>query len=237
MPRRRRELRKGIHLAELEDQLSHRPSNLSSDHRLKSMFNDIPKSSITAQLRIVATSTAAPQPQTTDLQNIRAQIVWSRFVLPAMRSMATTHVQSTKDIESGGYEALEKLKRELNIKHCPRRKTPMEKTAGCNHMTCGGCKAQICWACMAVFEVSEHCYDHMRKKHGGFGIVEPDLVRWCRAWVDLLDLTGNWALQYKFISRMWVLVDKDNVVKVRRCCRASVPRVTSLRLCIISNSD
>lgn len=75
-----------------------------------------------------------------------------------------------KDIESGGYEALEKLKRKLNIKDCPKCKTAMEKTEGCNHITCGGCSAHICWVCMAVFGTSGPCYEHMTKKHGGIGL-------------------------------------------------------------------
>ncbi|KAJ4360887.1 uncharacterized protein N0V89_001455 [Didymosphaeria variabile] len=75
-----------------------------------------------------------------------------------------------KDIQSGGYEALEKLKKELNIKDCPKCSTPMEKTEGCNHMTCGGCKAHICWVCMGVFSTSSQCYDHMSEKHGGIGL-------------------------------------------------------------------
>ena len=75
-----------------------------------------------------------------------------------------------KDIASGGHKALERLKRELNIKDCPKCTTPMEKTEGCNHMTCGGCKSHICWVCMAVFETSSPCYDHMNKKHGGIGL-------------------------------------------------------------------
>ena len=84
-----------------------------------------------------------------------------------------------KDIESGGYEALEKLKRELNIKDCPKCKTPMEKTEGCNHITCGGCRAHICWVCMAVFGTSGPCYEHMRKEHGGIGLEELNyLVNW-----------------------------------------------------------
>ncbi|EXJ91896.1 hypothetical protein A1O3_00446 [Capronia epimyces CBS 606.96] len=75
-----------------------------------------------------------------------------------------------KDIASGGYEALQRLKRELNIKDCPKCTTPMEKTEGCNHMTCGGCKAHICWVCLAVFDQSGPCYDHMNKEHGGIGL-------------------------------------------------------------------
>lgn len=75
-----------------------------------------------------------------------------------------------KDIASGGYEALRKLKHELNIKDCPKCTTPMEKTEGCNHMTCGGCKAHICWVCLAVFETQGPCYKHMSEVHGSWGI-------------------------------------------------------------------
>jgi len=75
-----------------------------------------------------------------------------------------------EDIKSGGYEALEKLKKELNIKDCPRCKTSMEKTEGCNHMTCQGCRAHICWVCLAVFETPGPCYDHLGKTHGGIGL-------------------------------------------------------------------
>lgn len=74
-----------------------------------------------------------------------------------------------KDIASGNIKALEELKKELNIKDCPRCKTSMEKIMGCNHMRCGGCKAHICWECMDVFETESPCYDHMNKMHGGNG--------------------------------------------------------------------
>ncbi len=75
-----------------------------------------------------------------------------------------------KDIASGGYEALERLKKRLRIKDCPRCKTSMEKTDGCDHMTCAGCKAHICWKCMAVFEGPTQCYTHMNRMHGNIGI-------------------------------------------------------------------
>jgi hypothetical protein len=39
-----------------------------------------------------------------------------------------------KDIALGGYKALTKLKRELNIKDCPKCTTPMEKIEGCVSM-------------------------------------------------------------------------------------------------------
>ncbi|OAG44198.1 hypothetical protein AYO21_01655 [Fonsecaea monophora] len=74
-----------------------------------------------------------------------------------------------KDIASGGYEALERLKKKLNIKDCPKCTTPIEKTDGCNHITCRGCKAHLCWVCMAVFNDGPSCYAHMSEAHGGHG--------------------------------------------------------------------
>jgi hypothetical protein len=75
-----------------------------------------------------------------------------------------------KDIASGGVEALARLKKELNIKDCPRCSTPIEKTDGCNHMTCVGCRVHICWVCMAVFDTDGPCYAHMNRVHGGIGL-------------------------------------------------------------------
>ena len=61
-------------------------------------------------------------------------------------------------------------KRERGIKDCPKCSTPMEKTEGCNHMTCGGCGAHICWVCLKVFDTSGPCYHHMNSVHGGIGL-------------------------------------------------------------------
>ena len=46
----------------------------------------------------------------------------------------------------------------------------MEKTEGRNHMSRGGCKAHICWVCMAVFEIQGPCYAHMTREHGRIGL-------------------------------------------------------------------
>ncbi|KAI0101025.1 hypothetical protein GGR51DRAFT_530958 [Nemania sp. FL0031] len=71
-----------------------------------------------------------------------------------------------QDVSSGRQEANERLKREMGIKDCPKCKTPLEKTEGCNHMTCT-CGAHICWVCLETFDSSPACYDHLNKKHGG----------------------------------------------------------------------
>jgi hypothetical protein len=71
---------------------------------------------------------------------------------------------------SGDLQALNKVKRELGIQDCPRCETSMEKTEGCNHMTCKGCSCHICWVCLATFNEGSVCYAHMRRLHGGIGI-------------------------------------------------------------------
>ncbi|KAK0247287.1 hypothetical protein LTS09_017566 [Friedmanniomyces endolithicus] len=81
-----------------------------------------------------------------------------------------------QDLESGGYAAFEKFKKEMQIKDCPKCSTPMEKTDGCNHMTCQGCGTHICWVCMRTFGASGPCYDHMNKAHGSIGLGEIDYV-------------------------------------------------------------
>ncbi|KAI0436738.1 hypothetical protein F4803DRAFT_207778 [Xylaria telfairii] len=74
-----------------------------------------------------------------------------------------------QDVSSGRQEANERLKKEMGIKDCPKCKTPLEKTEGCNHMTCR-CGAHICWVCLRIFEASGPCYTHMIKEHGDIGL-------------------------------------------------------------------
>ncbi|OTA54504.1 hypothetical protein K449DRAFT_377491 [Hypoxylon sp. EC38] len=74
-----------------------------------------------------------------------------------------------KDISTGGLKAFERLKKEIGIKDCPKCKTPLEKTDGCDHMMCR-CGAHICWVCLRLFESSEPCYEHMNKEHNGIGL-------------------------------------------------------------------
>jgi predicted Zn-ribbon and HTH transcriptional regulator len=72
-----------------------------------------------------------------------------------------------KDLKSGGLEAFERFKKSMKIKDCPKCKTPIEKIDGCNHMTCGGCAAHLCWICLKIFPTGVLCYDHLSKEHGG----------------------------------------------------------------------
>lgn len=78
---------------------------------------------------------------------------------------------------SGDYKALQAAKKKLGIKDCPSCGTLIEKTFGCNHITCSACETHICWVCLQTFPKGGQVYDHMRHKHSGIGIPEfPDLV-------------------------------------------------------------
>ena len=56
------------------------------------------------------------------------------------------------------------LAAQQGYKRCPRCAILIEKTAGCNHMSCK-CGVHICWKCMGVFPSNE-IYNHMRSTHG-----------------------------------------------------------------------
>ncbi|KAF4611182.1 hypothetical protein D9613_007285 [Agrocybe pediades] len=56
-------------------------------------------------------------------------------------------------------------------KKCPQCSIWIEKTEGCNHMTCK-CGAHICWRCMGIFSVNE-IYEHMNTVHNGIYEREP----------------------------------------------------------------
>ncbi|KDQ28079.1 hypothetical protein PLEOSDRAFT_1010550, partial [Pleurotus ostreatus PC15] len=62
-----------------------------------------------------------------------------------------------------------------HAKRCPNCQAPIEKSGGCNHMSCRRvyvvvnsqrCGAHICWKCMGVFSANA-IYPHMGAEHGG----------------------------------------------------------------------
>ncbi|PBK78404.1 hypothetical protein ARMSODRAFT_39896 [Armillaria solidipes] len=63
------------------------------------------------------------------------------------------------------------LLQQRGIKKCPTCSRLLEKTEGCNHMTCP-CGAHICWRCMGAFDAGQ-IYDHMNTSHGGIYGDEP----------------------------------------------------------------
>ncbi|KAF9266876.1 hypothetical protein L218DRAFT_996420 [Marasmius fiardii PR-910] len=68
-----------------------------------------------------------------------------------------------------GDRLFEKWAKEHGVKHCPGCKAPIERTEGCNHVTCTRCQSHICWVCMETFPRGEGIYSHMRAEHGGIG--------------------------------------------------------------------
>ena len=52
-------------------------------------------------------------------------------------------------------KSFENWKDSSKVKRCPNCKYFIEKTQGCNHMTCIYCKYQFCWLCMQKYD-SEH---------------------------------------------------------------------------------
>ena len=66
----------------------------------------------------------------------------------------------------------EEWKEGHDVKRCPHCGVPIEREAGCNHMTCARCETHICWACFETFPTSQQVYDHMRGIYGN--------IRLCR---------------------------------------------------------
>lgn len=60
----------------------------------------------------------------------------------------------------------------LGIKNCPGCGIMIEKTSGCNHMTCRNCQTHLCWVCLETFSEGQLVYTHMRRQHGGIGVAE-----------------------------------------------------------------
>lgn len=75
-----------------------------------------------------------------------------------------------QDLKSGD-KAFERWRKTHGAKPCPKCGVTLEKSGGCNHMTCTRCSAHICWVCMRVFSNTDRgddgVYAHMRREHGG----------------------------------------------------------------------
>jgi len=68
------------------------------------------------------------------------------------------------------------------VKRCPSCRVFVQKTEGCNHMTCH-CGVHFCWICSKEFD-SNSIYRHMSMEHGG--IDTPDIPQPIRANQQLL---------------------------------------------------
>ncbi|KAI5792557.1 hypothetical protein DFH27DRAFT_569450 [Peziza echinospora] len=83
---------------------------------------------------------------------------------PAHYGQSCHQHQQPTDLE----ERFTEWKAASGVKDCPRCGIGMQKTMGCNHMTCH-CGAHVCWTCMREFP-RETIYQHMRDACGGSGI-------------------------------------------------------------------
>ncbi|KAF8886579.1 hypothetical protein BD779DRAFT_1471142 [Infundibulicybe gibba] len=70
----------------------------------------------------------------------------------------------------GGDKLFKEWVQKHDVKLCPGCKIPIERAAGCHHMTCTRCRTHICWVCLETFPEGRGIYDHMRNDHGGIGL-------------------------------------------------------------------
>ncbi|PPR00248.1 hypothetical protein CVT24_005016 [Panaeolus cyanescens] len=56
----------------------------------------------------------------------------------------------------------------LGYKKCPNCKVWVDRTEGCNHMTCVKCTTHFCWLCLVSYPTGPEVYAHMTAMHGGF---------------------------------------------------------------------
>ncbi|KAH9974020.1 hypothetical protein BGW80DRAFT_1304837 [Lactifluus volemus] len=74
------------------------------------------------------------------------------------------------DREDGGDRLFQEWMRTHGVKKCPGCHAPIERSEGCNHMTCTRCHTHTCWVCLDTFPEGHGIYDHMREFHGGIGL-------------------------------------------------------------------
>lgn len=75
-----------------------------------------------------------------------------------------------QDDQAGNLSAYNKWKEENNVQSCPNCKVDIEKSMGCNHITCVRCGSHICWVCLKTWPDGSVIYKHMSDEHGGFGL-------------------------------------------------------------------
>ena len=74
------------------------------------------------------------------------------------------------DREDGGDRLFQEWLQTHDVKKCPGCNAPIERAAGCHHVTCTRCHTHTCWVCLETFPKGQGIYDHMREFHGGIGL-------------------------------------------------------------------
>ena len=86
------------------------------------------------------------------------------------------HVQYHDNLTCAMYQSLKREDPDIhkwimedseNRKCCPKCTVGIEKTGGCNHISCR-CGVHICWVCLEYFDSPQRCYDHLQASHGSF---------------------------------------------------------------------
>ncbi|GLI61563.1 hypothetical protein VaNZ11_003975 [Volvox africanus] len=128
--------------------------------------------------------------------------------------------------QTGGLSATERARQELNrrnelkslallattTKQCPMCSMGVEKTEGCNKMTCAYCGAFFCWKCNQVIRG----YDHFQQTLGGEGgcvlFEQQEIDRWNARWE-----AGPRAAQVEHRGGALVGWMRQNDREVRQC--------------------
>ena len=106
-----------------------------------------------------------------------------------------------------------------NIGFCPMCRTKIEKTEGCNMMTCGFCEFRFCWLCK-----KEATYNHFANPsspcYEALYAEEPLMQGWC---CKILKFLGRFLLYLLFGPLFLVFATPVYLVKVsydifKKCC-------------------
>ena len=73
-------------------------------------------------------------------------------------------------------KAFSAFKEANGIKDCPRCGMPIEKSEGCNHVTCQQCDSHLCWVCMESFPNATDIYEHLERGVCPFGHVRQEIM-------------------------------------------------------------
>ncbi|KZS92881.1 hypothetical protein SISNIDRAFT_454812 [Sistotremastrum niveocremeum HHB9708] len=72
---------------------------------------------------------------------------------------------SCAERRDGGKQLYDDWKRNNDVQTCPGCQTDIERTEGCNHMTCVRCQTHICWLCLETFSEGKAVYEHIELSH------------------------------------------------------------------------